>query len=70
MRTRRANIIQAYSMPPDCKVRKLRTEDFENLIVMGDTRIFNSIPILLSADTYFDTKMNTKFQFSIQEVST
>jgi hypothetical protein len=44
-------------------------------LVMGDTRIFNSIPIPIllrsvSADTYFDTKINTKVQFSIPEVST
>jgi hypothetical protein len=46
-------------------------------LVMGDTRIFNSIPIPIllrsvsaDTDTYFDTKINTKFQFSIPEVST
>jgi hypothetical protein len=44
-------------------------------VVMGGTRIFNSIPILLRSvsvdtDTYFDAKINTKFQFSIPEVST
>ena len=48
---------------------------FQELLVMGDTRIFNSIPILLRSvsadtDTYFDTKINIKFQFSIPEVST
>jgi hypothetical protein len=40
------------------------------LVVMGDTRIFNSIPIPIllrsvsaDTDTYFDTKMNTNFSF-------
>ena len=49
----------------------------ERKLVMGDTRIFNSIPIPIllrsvsaDTDTYFDTKINTKFQFSIPEVST
>ena len=44
---------------------------------MGDTRIFNSIPIPIllrsvsaDTDTYFETKINTKFKFSIPEVST
>jgi hypothetical protein len=47
------------------------TVEHSSPVVMGDTMIFNSIPILLrsvSADT--DTKINTKFQFSILEVST
>ena len=61
---------------------KLKGNDCKNCteaqtLVMGDTRIFNSIPIPIllrsvsaDTDTYFDTKINIKFQFSIPEVST
>ena len=53
----------------------ISTEYFTLYIVMGDTRIFNSIPILwrlesVDTDTYFDTKIYSQIVLSIPEMIT